>query len=202
MKYLALVLSFLMTSALWASPELKVGDILLQPLDCWTCNLIEAEEQSIYSHIGIVISDNPLLIADSNGKVKKQTLEVFNSITEKGQKIRVLRFQNEKNVNELQDKAVDFLRLFNEEFEGLPYDKQFLWNNFDENGQQKLYCSEMIAKLLQAFLGIDPIIKRMHFSRYPELWARYFKGEPPVGQWGNAPADFERSHWFYVVGDL
>ncbi len=202
MKYLALALSFLMTSALWAAPELMVGDILLQPTDCWSCNLIEAEEETIYSHIGIVISAKPLLIADSNGKVKKQTLEAFNSITEKGQQIRVLRFQNEKIVDELQDKSESFLQLFNEEFEGLPYDKEFLWNNFDENGVQKLYCSEMIAKLLQAFLGIDPIIKRMHFSKYPEQWARYFRGEPPVGKWGNAPADFERSDWFHVVGDL
>ncbi len=202
MKYLALVLSFLMTSALWASPKLKVGDILLQPLDCWSCDLIEAEEETIYSHMGIVISVKPLLIADSRRKVEKQPLEIFNSITEKGQQIRVLRFQNEKIVDELQNNSEAFIQLFNEEFEGLPYDHSFLWNNLNDEGIQKLYCSEMVAKLLQAFLGIDPIIKRMHFSKYPEQWARYFKGEPPVGKWGNAPADFERSDLFRVVGDL
>src|SRR5438046_128198 len=116
MKYLALVLTFLMTSALWASPELKVGDILLQPTDCWSCDLIEAEEDTIYSHIGIVISDSPLMIADSNGKVKKQSLESFNKITEKGQQIRVLRFQNEKIVEEFQNNSEAFLKLFNDEF--------------------------------------------------------------------------------------
>lgn len=201
MKYLGLF-SFILSLNIWAAPELKVGDILLQPLDCWSCDLIEDEEQTIYSHMGIVISTNPILVADSRRKVETQSLEDFDSITEKGQRIRILRFQNEKIVEELEKNSSKFHELFQTEFDGLPYDHQFLWNNFHESGVQKLYCSEMVAKLLQAFLGIDPIIKRMHFSRNPELWARYFNGNVPVGEWGNSPGDFEKSHLFYVVGDL
>jgi hypothetical protein len=202
MKNLVLIVSILFSMASQASPELKVGDILLQPLDCWTCDLIEAEENTIYSHIGIVVSVNPVLVADSRRKVEKQPFEVFNSITQKGQQIRVLRFQNEKIVAALETKSAEFQKFFDEEFAGLAYDHQFLWNNLDENGSQKLYCSEMIAKLLQAFLGIDPIVKRMHFDQNTDQWARYFKGDIPEGKWGNAPADFERSDLFYVVGDL
>ncbi len=199
--YLGLI-SLFFSLNIWAGPELKVGDILLQPLDCWSCDLIEDEEQSIYSHMGVVISIEPTLIADSRRKVEVQSLKDFNSITQNGQSIRVLRFRNEKIVDELEEKSEEFLRLFMSEFDGLPYDHDFLWDNFHESGVQKLYCSEMVAKLFQAFLGIDPIIKRMHFSRNREVWERYFNGNVPVGKWGNSPADFEKSDKFYVVGDL
>ncbi len=202
MKYLPFLLLLSWTISVKAMPELKVGDVLLQPLDCWACDLIEAEEESIYSHMGIVISTSPLMIADSRRKVEMQPLEVFNSITEKGQSIRVIRFQNEEIVSELQKNAESFLTLFKTEFEGLEYDHQFLWNNLNENGEQKLYCSEMVMKLLQAFLGIEPFVKRMHFNRNSDQWARYFHGEIPAGKWGNSPADFERSDLFHVVGEL
>lgn len=182
--------------------ELKVGDILLQPLDCWSCSLIEDEEQSIYSHMGIVLSVDPVMVADSLGKVRVQRFESFNSITEKGQKLGVLRFKNSKLVEEIQDRYVEMVHLFQSEFEGLEYDKAFLWDNFDSQGRQKLYCSEFVAKFLQAFIGMEPIVKRMHFSRNPEIWEKYFKGPAPVGKWGNSPADFERSHHFYFVGEL
>lgn len=202
MRYI-LSLGFLLFSvSTWASLDLKVGDILLQPLDCWSCTLIEDEEQTIYSHIGIVVAVNPVMVAEARGNVRMLPLSEFNSITEKGQRISVRRFKNSKIVHELNSRSSDFLALFENEFNGLKYDKAFLWDNFDENGQQKLYCSEMVAKLLQAFLGIDPIVKRMHFSRNREKWERYFKGEVPVGKWGNAPADFERSDWFYELGEL
>ncbi len=199
--FIPLVFLFISLTS-WSSVDLKVGDVLLQPLDCWSCTLIEDEEQTIYSHIGIVVAVNPVMVAEARGKVKMLSLAEFDSTTEKGQRISVLRFQNSKIVSELNSRSSEFLSLFRNEFEGLDYDKAFLWDNFDEKGQQKLYCSEMVAKLLQAFLGIDPIVKRMHFSRNRTMWERYFKGDVPVGKWGNAPADFERSEWFFEVGEL
>lgn len=201
MRYVFFLILLFSSLSSWAL-ELKVGDILLQPLDCWSCTLIEDEEQTIYSHMGIVVAVDPVMVAEARGKVQMLSLREFDSITEKGQRISVRRFQNAKIVNELNTRRFEFLALFQNEFEGLDYDKAFLWDNFDEKGQQKLYCSEMVAKLLQAFLGIDPIVKRMHFSRNREKWERYFKGDVPVGKWGNAPADFERSAWFYEVGEL
>lgn len=202
MKFLPILLFLTWTSLAKATPDLQVGDILLQPLDCWSCSLIEEEEESIYSHMGIVVSTNPVLVADSRKKVEVQSLEEFNSITEKNQKIQIMRFRNEDIVNALRSKSSAFLALFRSEFEGLSYDHKFLWNNFDENGNQTLYCSEMVAKLLQAFLGIDPIVKRMHFNRNTDQWSRYFHGDIPAGKWGNSPADFERSNLFYSVGEL
>jgi hypothetical protein len=202
MKYLPLIALLLWTFSAIASPELKIGDVLLQPLDCWACDLIEAEEETIYSHMGIVIATNPVLVADSRRKVEIQSLDEFNSITEKGQSIRVLRFQKQGIVENFEKNSKEFLALFKSDFEGLAYDHQFLWNNMDANGQQMLYCSEMVMKLLQAFLGIEPFVKRMHFDKNSDQWARYFHGDVPAGKWGNSPADFERSELFYVVGDL
>jgi hypothetical protein len=185
-----------------AAVDLKVGDILLQPLDCWTCTLIEEEEDTIYSHIGIVLSVNPVMVAESRGKVQLVSLQAFNSITQKGQNIAVLRFQNEKAVDYFQQNQNRLLSVFRSDFEGLKYDHDFLWNNFDKNGNQMLYCSEMVAKLLQAFMGLEPLVKRMHFKHNLDQWQRYFKGNPPDGQWGNHPADFGRSELFYTVGEL
>lgn len=185
-----------------AEKALKVGDILLQPLDCWSCSLIEDEEDTIFSHIGIVLSVEPVMVAEARGKVRRLSLLDFNATTAKGQKVAILRLQNERAVAELQKKKAAFATLFKNEFEGLDYDHSFLWNNFAADGGQKLYCSEMVAKLLQAFLGIDPIIKKMHFTRNREQWERYFKGSVPDGKWGNSPGDFERSELFYQVGEL
>jgi uncharacterized protein YycO len=202
MRILITIMILLQASA-WASPQLMVGDLLLQPTDCWSCSLIEEEEETIYSHIGIVIAVTPeIMIAESLGKVRRVTLAEFNKITQKGQKIEVIRFSNSEVVDVLQSKKTEFLNYFVSEFEGLEYDHDFLWNNFSDSGKEKMYCSEMIAKLLQGYLGIDMPVKRMHFTHNSDQWQKYFKGNVPSGQWGNSPADFERSDLFHSVGEL
>ena len=202
MKTLFLILALSSLSAV-AAPSIQVGDILLQPTDCWSCSLIEAEEESIYSHMGIVLQTEPeIMVAEALGKVRLVPYSVFNSKTEKGQKIAILRYSNTDLVNHILAHKDELLALFKSDFENLAYDHAFLWDNVDGNGNQMLYCSEMVAKLLQAFLGIDTPIKRMHFSKYPEQWDRYFKGNVPVGKWGNSPADFEKSDKFHIEGEL
>lgn len=202
MQKLFTLIFLLISNNAQSQVDLKVGDILLQPLDCWSCSLIEAEEESIYSHIGIVLTVNPVMVAEARGKVKLVTLEAFNSTTQKNQNIAVLRFQNSRAVDELQRNADKLLHLFKNEFEGLAYDHDFLWNNFDQNGNQKLYCSELVSKLLQAYMGFEPIMKRMHFNKNVAEWERYFQGDIPRGKWGNSPASFEKSEAFYTVGEL
>lgn len=193
----------LLSLAASANVDLRVGDLLLQPLNCYSCNLIEDTEESIYSHMGIVMQVHPeVLVAEARGTVKIVSLKAFDSITEKGQKISVRRYRNSKITEELERNVEAFNQLFNQEFLNLKYDHDFLWDNFDEQGKEKIYCSELVAKLLQAFLGIDPLIKRMHYSRNYDQWLRYFRGNVPVGKWGNAPADYEKSDLFYEVGEL
>lgn len=195
------LLGLILTFSVYARPVLKVGDVLLQPTACWSCSLIEAEEETIYSHIGVVLSLNPLLVAEALGKVRAVSFEEFNIKTEKGQKIGVLRLRNEKAVAQFEKNYDLWLERY-QEFDGLPYDKEFRWNNFDDEGREKFYCSELVSKLYQAFLGIETPIKRMHFNKNREAWVKYFKGNVPDGEWGNSPGDFERSHLFYFVGEL
>ena len=181
-----------------ASSALAPGDVLLQPLQCWSCNLIEEEESSIYSHVGIVISTTPTVqVAEALGKVKSLPLETFAARTEPGQTLRVLRLRNSRlhNSNLLAE-------TFESEFNGLSYDHQFLWDNLDPSNHEVLYCSELVAKLLERAWGVHISLKRMHFDHNPELWRRYFNGPPPAGEWGLSPADLERSTLFKTIGDL
>lgn len=183
--------------------ELKVGDILLQPRDCWSCSLIEAQEGSIYSHMGMVIEVAPLVkVIDALGSVKVSELSAFNLGTQKDQKMSVRRFRNEHAVEFIQKNKDRFVLFYLNNFDGLKYDHDFIWNNFDENGNEKLYCSEMVTKLLSGFLGIELPMKRMKFDKNRDEWIKYFRGDPPDGKWGNAPADYEKSDLFYEVGEL
>jgi Permuted papain-like amidase enzyme, YaeF/YiiX, C92 family len=201
MKNIVLALLLLLPARLLAF-EMKVGDVLLQPRDCWSCTLIEEQEGSIYSHMGMVIQVSPLMVIDALGTVKIQTYDAFNAGTEKGQKIAVLRLRREDAVEHLQEGRLEFLAYYLNYFDGLKYDHDFLWNNLDENDEEKLYCSEMVTKLLKGFMGIEVGTRKMKFDKNREQWIRYFKGNPPDGKIGNSPAVFEQSELFYVVGEL
>jgi hypothetical protein len=183
--------------------ELKVGDVILQPLKCWACSLIEAEEETIYSHVGVVVATSPeVMVAEAFSKVRKLSLNEYNQKTEPGQKLMVLRFRRDDLVAELQRSKSEFMKLFETSFEGALYDHDFRWNNFDDQGNEKLYCSELVSKLFQAFAGIELPIKRMHFEQNRESWMTYFRGNIPDQMWGNSPADIHRSDLFYEVGEL
>ena len=183
--------------------ELKVGDVLLQPLKCWACTLIEEEEETIYSHIGVVIAVGPeVIVAESFGKVRKLSLESFDAKTEVGQKLSVLRFRNDDLVTDIQNSADSFMKIFDQDFEGAKYDHNFLWNNLDENGVESYYCSELVAKLFQALVGVEIPLKRMHFEHNRDQWSTFFKGHIPDNEWGISPADFDRSDLFYQVGEM
>lgn len=204
-KYLwALIILGIGLNASAATPALRVGDILLQPLFCWSCALIEAEENSIYSHMGIVVQVTPeVLVAESWQTVGLTPLETFKKKTEKNQAILVRRYRNEVITTDFEKDEARLSELLKKEFIGLKYDPDFLWHNFDASGNEQLYCSEFVSKLLQAFLGIEGPIKRMVFKVNTEHWIRYFQGRPlPIGEWGNSPGDYEKTDLLYSVGEL
>lgn len=185
------------------SPVLRVGDVLLQPLKCWACSLIEAEEETIYSHIGVVLAVEPkVIIGEAFKTVRKVDFVEFNSKTEPGQKMMVIRFRNDQLSEDIHRSANAFMKKFEKDFFGAKYDHDFRWNNFDDAGDEKFYCSEFISKLFQAFVGVETPIKRMHFQTNREQWMTYFNGVIPDNEWGNSPGDFERSELFYSVGEL
>ena len=207
MKYLTLLILTLLSQSLWAyRPELQTGDVLLQPLYCRLCELIESEEQTIYSHMGLVIQrEKETFVLESFGSgVKILTFDEFNKKTQKNQKLRHLRFKNPQVANYLSEvtQTLRLLLVFKNKYEGLKYDEKFLWDNVDENGKEKIYCSELVAKILNDIMEWNYPIKRMHFSRNVSEWDRYFSGNTPRDEWGNSPADFERSSEFVHLGDL
>lgn len=180
--------------------EVKVGDIILQPLQCWTCHLIMAQEKSNFSHMGLVVATQPeVLVAEALGAVKLTPFKDFLGRT-RGLTHSVIRFKDQSIVHYFDRHEKQFLKFFEEHFAGLPYDSEFLWENRDDRGQEKLYCSEMVAKILEEFLRVEMPVKKMKYDINREHWIEYFKGNPPDGKWGNAPADFERSPIFYEVG--
>lgn len=183
--------------------QLRPGDVLLQPLNCWACTLIEEEEETRFSHIGVVIATAPaVIVAEAYGKVQAVPLSVFDAKTERRQAILVLRFRNPELQMRLVDESPRLQALYRSDFDGAEYDSAFRWNNFDGSGREKLYCSELVTKLFQAFAGVEIGVKRMHFTKNREAWERFFKGQVPDGLPGNSPEDFRRSKWFYEVGEL
>jgi hypothetical protein len=153
--------------------------------------------------MGLVIQTRPTVkIAEALGNVRTLDLKEFAARTERNQRLSVRRFKDPKTVDYLQTNKRKLLKLFETHYEGLQYDQEFLWDNVDENKKEKLYCSEMIAKIIEEFLEIEMPVKKMKYDRNRTLWRQYFRGNPPDGKWGNAPGDFEKSPLFYEVGEL
>jgi hypothetical protein len=191
MKSLSLLLLFLSFNTY---AKLKVGDILLQPLHCWACSLIEAQTKSEYSHIGVVIEVNKdkVYVAEAFHKVKKVSLEEYMAKTEKGSAVKVLRpFAVSQ----------DLQHIFKQEFEGLKYDRDFRWNNYDGDGQM-IYCSELLYKLFIRAGMHTPKLNRMQFDINREHWETYFRGNVPDGEIGISPQDFNQDKKYTLIGFL
>ena len=153
--------------------------------------------------MGLVLKDgNSIKIAESFGTVKLTTLQEFSAKTQSGQKLLLIRLKDPKARAYLTQNKARLLDLFREQFEGKKYDEAFLWDNIDDNGEELLYCSEFISKLLSNFLHIPFPIKQMHFQRNRQNWITYFNGNVPDGKIGNSPADFEKSNLYMKVGEL
>ncbi|MBC7691555.1 MAG: hypothetical protein H7222_07275 [Methylotenera sp.] len=185
------------------APVLEVGDVLLQSMSCYACSLIEAEEDSAYSHMGIVLSTLPeVMIAEAWGPTHLVALREFVKKSKTGSRLRVLRFRNPEVNRFLTVHQVEWRRIFAADFNGNAYDDQFLWNNFDERGREKFYCSELVTKLIATQIDLELPVKRMHFTKNRDAWARYFHGVIPDGKFGNSPGDFERSELFHDAGEI
>ncbi len=181
MKYFLLFISF-------SSFSLEIGDVILQPLHCRICSVIENETQSIYSHIGVVIKKNPILVAEAFQEVRVVSLQEFLSKTQRNQDVKVIRNPEFQYIDKDQ-----FLNDFYHHFFGLPYDSKFLWSN------NKLYCSELIYKLFKFYNISQPEPKIMSFSREKEFWEQYFEGNIPSRQLGISPASYDLSPYFKEV---
>tara|TARA_Y100000780_G_scaffold219872_1_gene226580 strand:+ start:44510 stop:45061 length:552 start_codon:yes stop_codon:yes gene_type:complete len=174
---------------------LKTGDLLLQPLSCWSCFLIEEQENTKFSHMGIYFNiDGEDLVLEAYGEVKLTPLADFLNRTEVGENVQVRRF---KNINFLEKELIRIAL----PMVGLSYDNEFLWFNENQKGE-KLYCSELAYKLFYKFYGEGLPLKPMSYDKNRKYWAKFFKDNIPDGKLGNSPGDFERSKLFETVGHL
>ena len=194
------IISIVPTQAGFGSGELLSGDILLQPLKCWSCSLIEEQENSNFSHIGIVVNiDGKVMVAEAYGSVRLVTLEEFLKKTHPAKSVKARRldyhFFNFENFEEKLKESIKSLL-------GNPYDRAFLWDN-KINGKEAIYCSELVYKVILPqvkFWDLNP--KAMPFDVNPDLWDRYFRGETPRGRLGVSPEDFNKSRDFFTLWNI
>lgn len=169
---------------------IETGDILLQPLKCWSCSLIEEQESSEFSHMGIYLGQDQVAEAYFD-KVKIVSLAEFMRKTDPSRSVLVRRLVIQP------DEFEKKLRLEVDKLLGLTYDRWFLWDN------DKIYCSELVYKVLAPIVELrDLSPKEMLFDVNPELWDRYFREQTPRGLLGISPEDFNLSSDFISVEKL
>jgi hypothetical protein len=180
-------LTIFSTSASAEATELKIGDVLLQPLHCYACNLIEAQTKSEYSHIGVVVAfeNDEFMVAEAFGKVRVVSFEEFNKKTQKKLKLEILRPHYVSD---------ELYKNYLINFDGLPYDSAFLWDD------KAIYCSELVQKLFAISGMVTPMARAMSFNINRPLWDRYFRGQTPEGLLGISPEDFKQSKLFQELG--
>lgn len=177
--------------------QLEAGDIILAPLQCWSCFYIEDETGYPFSHTAIVLDilDKDVLLAQSLGPAHTIFLSQWMTHMREGEYVVALRpkwrsDQTFLSHHELRSSV--FNQRFQRYFEGLPFDVNFLWGNYNDRGQRMLYCSEFIVEFLNPFLEYPIKPFEMDFSRNLEFWQEYFEIPVPQGFPGFSPGDFLR----------
>jgi hypothetical protein len=172
--------------------ELRAGDVLLQPMKCYLCRMIEEHENSSFAHMGVVVKAGVVpLVAESLGDVHVMPLEKFLAKGDKSRPVLVRRLVEQVEVD--WEEAV-------RPYLGASYDDDFLWDNVDAQGRELLYCSELVTKLFNGYLRTPFPTKIMNYDLNRELWERYFRRSTPDGLPGNSPGDFEHSPLLESVG--
>ncbi|MBH48773.1 MAG: hypothetical protein CME71_11445 [Halobacteriovorax sp.] len=172
------------------SLELRPGDILLIELRCYSCSIIADETGSRFSHSGVVLGKqgNETFVAQALGRVHVTTLSNFKSQKVKSTSLLVLRPKNFSPSENL-------MEVFSRDWSGIPFDSNYTWDD------EKLYCSEFVAKFLESFMGPVFPPKPLDFSRNWDYWSSVLN-PVPQGEPGNSPGDFERSSEVEVIGEI
>lgn len=182
-------------------PPLRVGDVLLLELSCYSCQAISAATGSPYNHSGLVVAFSESLepmVAQALGTVEAVPLGVFLAQAPKGARLMLRRSLEldqlyREHRGEYARRAFAMQEHFASAFAGQEFDAAFLWDNRDADGRELLYCSELVQKTLNHGLvqPLPPVA--MDFTVQAEFWHRYFRGRVPQGLPGNSPASLEQS---------
>ena len=202
MKTLFLIIFIFSSTLSLAEQKLRSGDVVLLSLRCYLCTMIETEEQSPYSHSGVIVeTPQGLMIAEALVGVRLVSVTDFFKRAKTGFPPLVIR--NKELMKRFQTNPSDYdnfkkrlYQLFVENFAGLEFDHQYRWDNKDDLGRETYYCSEFVAKFLNPFLKNKMNPKPLDFTRNWDYWFKYFHGDVPQGEWGNSPGDLQRSDLF------
>lgn len=167
--------------------------------------MIAKETNGPYSHSGLVfVESGEVQIWQALGPVNRVPLEKWLSMRRPQSQVQVIRshFIELLDPEEFQKWETEALIILKKNFMNKPFDSDYLWNNFDEAGVEKLYCTEFITKFWNLFLARPIKPKPMSFSKNYEFWLKYYKGNLPEGKLGNSPNDFLRYNQFISVGFL
>ena len=187
MKILTKLMLILSMSTLY-SQDYQVGDIIFTTYrPCRVCQVIEDETGGPYSHLGIIvkITNSEVLVADSLGVVKTSNAKDF---IEKSAYATLYRIKpnaiNTSRGNFEKSLFIDY----EERFKGLKYDRFFQWDNVDDEGNELLYCSEFVSKLINPYFNTPVPTKPMNYTKNYDFWVKYFRDIPiPQDQPGINP---------------
>lgn len=186
--------------------SLNSGDVLLISFNCYECRVIESETNSLFSHSGVIVKNEKkeIRVGQSIGFVALYSVDEFLKNKTPGTLVSVYRPKEFIHLTGAEQSSLEqrMLETFNLNFKGAPFDVRYIWNNFDRQGRELLYCSEFIAKFLDHFLGAPTIPFPLSYKKNEQYWFKYFKGDIPEGTLGNSPASFTKDDRFVFLGNL
>ena len=179
--------------------DLRPGDVIMVPLNCWVCRLIEAEIGRPFSHSALVlgVSDQgEVFLAEALGEVRVIELSRWAKFLRGDAPWVVVRPEFKNFYQELSDENLSqyFFNVFYQKFKDLSFDPTYTWDSFDQAGNRTLYCSEFIYHFLSPYLLFPLELGVASYQRHIDLWLQYFGGEiPDLGPGVNPGAFFDAS---------
>ena len=130
-----------------AEGKIKNGDLIFQTSLSSQSKAIQLATNSLYSHCGIIYSENGrYFVFEAIQPVKTTPLEKWIARGENGHFV-IKRLKNADQV--LTKEALQKMKSEGEKFRGKNYDLTFEWSD------EKIYCSELIWKVYQRATGLE-----------------------------------------------
>ncbi len=168
-------------SPLAFASTLKVGDLIFVSYrPCFSCQVIEHEVDSAYSHLGVVleIKKHEVSVAEARERVRVLPLKQFLAMANVAKVYRIKGLYSGASFD------MKLRARYYKYFHHKPYDSAFSWAEEPD----AYYCSELVTKLLNPFLEHKIKIRPMSFKKNWDFWENFFyPAQVPEGELGNNP---------------
>ena len=145
LKRIGIFLGFLFFTILaWATP--KTGDIIFQKSKSRQSQAIALATHSPFTHMGVILEGERggLYVFEASSEV---TIAPLDSWIKRGENENYIVKRLKDFPEGLGEGEIQALFVEGRKLAGLPYDSSFNW------GDSEMYCSELVYKLFQRFLG-------------------------------------------------